>query len=848
MRSWTKLLLRGCALASMALGASVLVGWWARIPLLIQVHPTFVGMRFNTALCFFVAGAALALADRDRASWTRALGAFLLTFAALSLSQDLSGKSLGMDELFIRDYLPLGTNSPGRMAPNTALCFIAYGAACLCERKVRRAWVSWVQSLAASVLVALGGLSLFGYLSGVTTFLDWGRFAYMAAHTAGGMVILGTGIFLHAWVRRMQGEDPPWLPVPFGMAVLVASLVIWRALANQERHVLEQILLQEGGGLQQQLRDDYHNRQLALIRMAKRWEAGRTPTREEWEADARLYVQHQSGYRALEWVDPHYCIRWVVPLERNESVVNLDLSADPVRRSPYERASAGQPITGPDIDLYQGGRGFVHCIAVTRRGRPDGFVTAVFEIPKWMEAVWKQPKQVTVEVRSQGQTLYTSGSGGADHGVAMDFNFEGRVWQLKVSPTLALRNQVRTIVPNLVLMAGAAFAVLVAALVRALQHAKVGARRLRQANVQLEAEAKERQRVEQALREADLSRSIILENATVGIGLVVDRRLTWSNHRLADMLGLPYESVLGASTRVLYPDEDAYQFIGREGYPVMAEGKVFETELQLKRFGGDPFWCRFVGRALDPARPHAGSIWMFEDIDARVRSERMKRQFVSTVSHELRTPLTAIKGALGLLRGGVGGSFSDQAMDLLTLASANSDRLIRLVNEILDMEKLRVGRMEFLLEARNLNESLRDAAEANLGLATQATVVLGATPQPGTAWARVDAHRLRQVLDNLISNAVKFSSPGSLVDLSISDGGSSWVIAVKDEGRGIPEAFLPFLFEPFTQADGGDARDRGGTGLGLSITKSLVEGMGGHIRVVSQVGKGSTFYVEFPKL
>jgi PAS domain S-box-containing protein len=849
MTSWARVLLRGCAAASIGLGGMVLVGWWAHLPRLIQIYPHFVGMRFNTALCFVVAGIALALADRGQTRWAQSLGAFLVVFGGLVFSQDVTGRGLGLDELFIRDYIPMGTAAPGRMAPNTSLCFVAFGVACLAERTSRRVWTSWVQSLSASVLVALGGLTLFGYLTGVTTFLDWGRFVYMAAHTSVGMVLLALGIFLNAWVHRMQGEDPPWLPVPFGMTVLVATLVLWRALTNQERHLMERILGQEGATLQQQLYDDFHNRQLALIRMAKRWEAGRLPAREEWEADAALYVQHQIGYRAMEWVDEKYRIRWVVPQERNETVIGLDLSKDPVRRAPYERAAGGgRPVTGPDIDLYQGGRGFIHCIAVNRKGRPDGFITAVFEIPKWMDAVWRQPKQVVVEVLSEGRTLYHSGPGSVEQGVAMDFAFEGRHWQLKVFPTQALRNQVRTIVPNVVLIAGTVFAVLIAALVRALQGAKVGARRLREANQNLEAEAKERQRVELALKEADVSRSVILENATVGIGLVRERRLTWVNHRLADMLGVPYDSVLGAPTRVLYPDDETYQYVGREGYPVLAEGKVFETELQLKRFDGEPFWCRFVGRALDPSQPHSGSIWMFEDIDARVRSERMKRQFVSTVSHELRTPLTAIKGALGLLKSGVGGSLSDQAMDLLALASANSDRLIRLVNEILDMEKLRVGRMEFQFEAKDLNESLRDAAEGNLGLATQATVLLGCTPHPTAAWARVDPHRLRQVLDNLISNAVKFSAPGTRVDLALADAGSTWVVTVKDEGRGIPDAFLPYLFEPFTQADGGDSRDRGGTGLGLSITKSLVEGMGGRIRVESQVGKGSTFYIEFPHL
>jgi signal transduction histidine kinase len=216
------------------------------------------------------------------------------------------------------------------------------------------------------------------------------------------------------------------------------------------------------------------------------------------------------------------------------------------------------------------------------------------------------------------------------------------------------------------------------------------------------------------------------------------------------------------------------------------------------------------------------------------------------VSHELRTPLTAIRGSLGLLRGGVGGRLDAKGEDLLSLAITNCERLVRLVNEILDLEKLRSGRLIFEMADVDLVVLLRETAGGNLGLATQAGVLLGLDGLPEGAPIHTDPHRLRQVLDNLISNAVKFSPPGGRVDLTLHRTAAGWTILVEDYGRGIPENFLPRLFDPFTQADATDAREKGGTGLGLSISKALMEGMGGQLRVESTLGVGSRFFVDLP--
>jgi signal transduction histidine kinase len=844
-----QLSVRILALAVILLGLMVLVGWWTHNLTLIQVLPNLVGMRFNTALGFVIAGITLGLMDRKRFRIVRWLGLVLVIFGTLPFLEELKGWNLGIGELFQHDYLPSGTNQPGRMAANTAISFIAFGAGAMVAGLKARRWSGLFQSLCASTLLTLGGLSLLGYATGVRTFLDWGAFPFMALHTAMGVVMLGAGLLLHAW--RASGIEglPVWLPLPFGMATIVATLIVWQAMVRQERRVLDRLLDQEAQALGAELKEDYQARRLALARMAARWSAAsRRLERGEWEADAAHYVQDQPGYRAIEWVDETLRVQWVVPLKGNENVVGADLSKDPLRRAPYLRAlDSAAPVSGPDIELMQGGRGFIHCTPLRRNGRHDGYVAAVFGIEEWVRAVWSRSHRTRVEVWSGDRLLFSGGSSAAGAGTSareVEFAFEDRIWRFRLHPSPELMAQVGTPMPIVVLGTGFSIAALVTLLIQATQRAMGNARHSREVNESLEAEARERLRAEEALNQANAVQSLVLENATVGIGLVVDRRFQWVNHRVAEMLDLPYEKVLGGPTRNIYPDEEAWSFVGREGYPTMARGEAFEAELQLRRANGSLFWCRFVGKALDPSNAHAGSIWMFEDIDARVGSERMKREFVSTVSHELRTPLTAIKGSLGLLKGGVGGRLDSKGDDLLGIAVSNCDRLVRLVNEILDLEKLRSGRLDFEIERIDLVPLLHGAASGNLGIATQAGVLLALEGLPAEAMVDVDPHRLRQVVDNLLSNAVKFSAPGGRVDLGLAATERGWSIFVADHGRGIPKDFLPHLFDPFTQADGSDAREKGGTGLGLSISKALVEGMGGRIHVESSLGVGSRFEVE----
>ena len=234
------------------------------------------------------------------------------------------------------------------------------------------------------------------------------------------------------------------------------------------------------------------------------------------------------------------------------------------------------------------------------------------------------------------------------------------------------------------------------------------------------------------------------------------------------------------------------------------------------------------------------------DITIQKESERMKSEFVSTVSHELRTPLTSIHGSLGLLAGGAAGEISHGAKKLIDVAHSSSDRLIRLINDILDAEKLEAGKMVFNIVPHDIESLLTRAIIQNKGYGDKYNVQIIRTGAPLDEMVNVDTDRFDQVMANLLSNAIKFSKKGEKVEITtnVSDGMVS--INVVDFGEGIPEEFHNRIFRHFTQADSSDTKQKGGTGLGLSISKSIVEYMGGSMTFVSQVGKGTTFSFTVP--
>ncbi len=349
---------------------------------------------------------------------------------------------------------------------------------------------------------------------------------------------------------------------------------------------------------------------------------------------------------------------------------------------------------------------------------------------------------------------------------------------------------------------------------------------------------------EAARHESERRSRAIFENAGVGI-TVNDLRgpvIVDVNQAFSEMVGYSPEELRGGDFSALtHPDElEAFKSLT----PQTIDG--FQREIRFLRRDGAALWGNLTLSLLrDEAGVPRQVIGVLQDITTRKEAEQVKDEFISVVGHELRTPLTSIRGSLGLLEGGVFGELPEEATSMVALAVTNTDRLVRLINDILDIERMDSGLVELELAPVKALELVGNAIQVVQMTATQARVTLTPDIQEDLT-VSVDSDRILQVLVNLLGNSIKFSPRSSTITIRVTSEHGQALFSVTDMGRGIPADRLESIFERFRQVDSSDAREKGGSGLGLAIARNIVEHHGGQMRVESEIGQGSTFYFTLP--
>jgi PAS domain S-box-containing protein len=345
---------------------------------------------------------------------------------------------------------------------------------------------------------------------------------------------------------------------------------------------------------------------------------------------------------------------------------------------------------------------------------------------------------------------------------------------------------------------------------------------------------------------------LILNAAADGIvGLDLEGRATFINRAAAEMLRLSMNDLRGQRFHELIhhtrEDGNAHPFEECPNMRALRDG-------EMSRVPNDIFWRRdqtsfAVEYSTTPMRDESGqligAVMTFHDTTERLEVQRMKDEFVSIVSHELRTPLTSIRGALGLLAGGLMASSPVKGQRMLDIAVSNTDRLVRLINDILDIERIDSGKVVLTKSICNAATLLRDSIDVMRPIADKAGVRLE-LGRVESATINADADRVIQTLTNLLSNAIKFSPSGSAVTISAIHERDGVVFRVKDRGRGIPADKLDSVFDRVQQVDASDSREKGGSGLGLTICRSIVREHGGEMHVDSVFGEGSEFRFSIP--
>ncbi len=351
----------------------------------------------------------------------------------------------------------------------------------------------------------------------------------------------------------------------------------------------------------------------------------------------------------------------------------------------------------------------------------------------------------------------------------------------------------------------------------------------------------------QSLRQSEERFSLAADGASVGIWDwkdVTGSEEHWSDqfYRLLGYEPGEIEASLDAFKDIIHEEDHEQTFSAVERH--FNAGEPFRVEYRLRCKDGSFRWFLGTGQAVwdDIGNPRRmiGSIM---DIHERKKAETLKSEFVSTVSHELRTPMTSIMGAIGLVQSGAFGDMGPKATDLLKMASTNGERLVRLINDILDIEKIEAGKVEFQKIPINVSDLIRDAVTQNETFAVGHNARIESVDECNGAMTLGDPDRLMQVLTNLISNAAKFTGENGLIQVRARRDGGGIRISITDNGPGIAQDKLQSIFEKFTQLDARDSRANAGTGLGLSISKAIVDAHDGELSVQSHDGVGTTFSI-----
>ena len=632
-----------------ALGALVIIGWHARLPALVQVRPTFVPMQYNTALGFLLGGVGALLLIWRRPRLAVACGAAAGVVGVLTLIEYGLGVDLHVDQLLMRHYILVETSHPGRMAPNTALCFALAGAAILAAARSRGAYHSRITAVVlGSVVASLGSVALFGYLAGVPTAYGWGSLTRMAAHTAVGFVALGAAIVAISWLSLL--DDDRWVPaaatIPIAAVGLLTVLGVSTALRGLEHARIAQAVQTAADGIARDLENAVQTQIEALERMANR--VGMRPglSREEWTADAQLYMAHFQAWQAIGRVDATYDVRWIAPTEVNEEALGLDISSEDGRGHALKLSrETGRTHVSAVFDLARGGKGVLAVVPITTAAGFGGFILGVYRVRDLLESAIPTDMRARYDVATSQDGALVDLPGGISLGVAdlaaeASATLPGTTLRIRLTPLPSTVANARTRLPRVALVIGIALAALLTAACHLAQTSWNHARETRIANDQLRTASAAQQQTAIALaaREQDAREQaerfrVVFQYAPIGMALLDSSgAILQANDALANMVGYA-ESDLQRMTflDITHPD-DADEDGALFEKLVARDIPAYEMEKRYTHRNGELVWGSLGVSAVfqdDGALRYA--IGMVADITKRKGAEGSLRKLSSVV-------------------------------------------------------------------------------------------------------------------------------------------------------------------------------------------------------------------------
>jgi PAS domain S-box-containing protein len=852
------------AAAVTALGATMIIAWLAGLTDLLRFANPGPTLRFNTAVLFVLCGFAMLCSMERRFRAAIAISIVAVSFAALCAASSLSLIDADVDKLLFHPSAELTAQvGTGRTALGTSLCAMLLSASILSRRLLRHGAV--VSSLLGILMCTISWVAINRYLMGSDVMVGWTVTTGMALTTAVGMFLLGAATISLSFAHQGEVDPSRWLAYPLAFGFAAASLMIWRELIDRETMNLQRQTNAAAVALQLQLRGKLQMRLKAVSRFALRWG---TLDSELYRRDGRRLLEDFDGILALNWITDDLRVGWLCSREDRLDLVGKPLPPGPRHAAVRKARQTGRFVFTPVLELLHGEPGFVGYVP-TRNSQQEltGSVAAVFRLNSLLRPIAADRRHVGFHfsVFEQEQEIFSTARKKAPQQVVAStpLVIHGLRWRLNVWPTAETAAAAYSRVPDLALATGLLSALLVGVAVQLRQRAALRAR--------------EAERAARARRDSEQRFDLAVAASQDGIW---EWRLGadgfYASPRYREILGYPQDDVLLSHQAwfARLPPDDVQRvnqaisdyFERAVPYDVVCRFLTFRDEWIWLRVRGQAAWdesgqpVRMAGSITDITNQREAEQQLLQYVQTIAESNRAlaemaeaaqaaataKSAFLRTMSHELRTPLNSIIGfSTGLLRHAAEHELDDHQRDRVERIAASGQHLLQLVNNVLDIAKAESAGQACELEAVDLRELFDElAAMVEPMLLRRPAVRLRIAADAAVDAPTLDRTKLKQILLNLLANAVKFTDRGTIA-LTAQHGEEGWQFAVADTGIGVAPGDQRRIFENFEQVQI-PGRKIEGSGLGLPICATLAAAMHGTITLTSRPGVGSRFTLHLP--
>lgn len=560
---------------SIALGGAVLVGWYTHTVTLIQLNESFAPMQYNTALGFILCGAGILLLTSGSARMAMAATIVALlaaTIGVLTLIEYFFHTQLGLDQLFLQHYITVNSPHPGRMAPTTAALFTLVGIGLiLLSRSKRASWGPLVARAIAAVVVTLAIITVVAYTTGLRVPFAWiqSQFTWMAVNTAAGFIFLGSGLFLQARPGQWQSRtiQVGRLPYVVGAVGLVLAVLSWGQVSVHENARIREVIATETNSLRSLLEEEIKSRIDALTRMAHRWEfKGGTP-RDEWEADALRYSEHQIGYLAITWADSSLRPRWSVRVNRSNDNDSADMPhfafRDEIRSSLIDaRDRHSSKVVTEVVDFAPDSVILNFYRPMFSNDKFIGFLVASYLAEGLTDQVYAvmQTRHLAFIVRSGGRDLFgnldPAFTDNDEWGQVVPLLVQGLPWRLRAWPTPAYLAALTNRSPELVAGGVALIVLLLSVLMGFAQAAYNRGMVAEDLALRLEQDIAARTQTEEALQDSEARFRTVADSALDAMIFAnASGKITYWNHAAATTFGFTEDEAVGQPLTMLIPEK-----------------------------------------------------------------------------------------------------------------------------------------------------------------------------------------------------------------------------------------------------------------------------------------------------